>query len=144
MKKETTKRKTLERVVKRPVGGLTRTSEKVAEGHQLDVKEVIAAANGDKKTDFRSLADPQRTVERMTYLLRLKELTHGERVAACLIVREFENEDSHRKILVIRDLLPLPAFSLGISTGVPKKLESLGLIRRRVIRATGTEIELLF
>jgi len=112
------------------------SSEKIADEKQA----------GEKiKVDFRNLSDPQRTLKRIMFLLKNKNLKPAFRIAAAILVKEFEGNDTHYLRLKMSELLPeSEGYTTRTRTGTLDALKDEGLIEKKYINHTGMDITLLF
>lgn len=95
--------------------------------------------------DFRSLPDPERTLQRVQALLSDSRLTHGERAAAALIVYQFQDQTADTLLINVKKVLSdSRGFSSTVRDRVIPKLSELGLVKSQWLRGKGTEITLLF
>ena len=137
-------------------GGKKGEPQKIVADHQLDVEEVIAAADGvsekDVKkrfqnniSDFRELPEPQRTLGRLDYIMKMKDLNPVFKIAAYTLIRSFYGNDSHFQFVKVKDLLPEnEGYSSRARSGMLAALEEHGLIEKNLLVKKGLEIRLLF
>lgn len=103
--------------------------------------DVVSECNND----FRGITDPTRTLKRMNFVLRHKDLTPIMRVATALLVQEFYGNDEHRKQIIMSELFPVSeGYTNRTRIETLAKLEALGLIKKSVIHSKGQDITLLF
>lgn len=143
----------------RPVEVKVETS--VVEDHQMDVEEVIAAApqmekkentklnakltSQSDKPDFRSLPEPERTLTRLDYILRDRELLPVFKITAAVLVKAFYGNEKNSAFFVMKDLLPeTEGFSTRARSGMLAELEGRGLLKKETVYKKGLNIELLF
>ena len=102
-------------------------------------------ASEENRVDFRNLPDPQRTLERVIFLLKNKNLKPAFRIAAAILVKEFEGNDTHYLRLKMSELLPdAEGYTTRTRTGTLDALKAEGLIEKKYINHTGMDITLLF
>ena len=95
--------------------------------------------------DFRSLPDPEKTLQRVRALLSDPRLTHGERAAAALIVYQFQDQTADTLLINVKKVISeTRGFSSTVRDRVIPKLSELGLVKSQWLRGKGTEITLLF
>ena len=117
-----------------------------------EVKEVTELAHNapldsisDGYNDFRGISEPTRTLKRMNFILRHKDLTPTLRVATAILVQEFYGDDEHRKQIKMSQLFPVSeGYTNRTRIETLSKLETLGLIKKSVIHGRGQDITLLF
>lgn len=99
----------------------------------------------ESNNDFREVSEPMRTLKRMSFILRHKDLTPTLRVATALLVQEFYGNDKHREQIKMSKLFPVSeGYTNRTRIETLAKLETLGLIKKSVIHGKGQDITLLF
>ena len=127
--------------------------QEIVAGHQ---EEVIAAVDkvveqNDKMTsqnkipDFRGLPEPDRTLRRLDFIMKDKELLPVAKIAAYVLIRSFYGNDSHFQFVKMKELLPEnEGYSSRARSGMLAALEERGLIEKNLLVKKGMEIRLLF
>ena len=97
-----------------------------------------------ERYDFRSMAEPARTVERVRAVLYDKRLSHGVRCAAAALALAFAGGDNVQ-LISIKKLLPdEKGYSGKLRNSALSALSEASLIRFEVEAGRGCILELLF
>lgn len=118
------------------------TPTKIAE---QTVNHVVSSPEYKGEEDFRTLSEPFRTLQRIDFILRHKNLTPTLKVATAILVQKFYDNNTHRKQVKMCELFPVSeGYTNRTRIDTLVQLERLGLIKRTIVHRQGQDITLLF
>lgn len=99
----------------------------------------------EARPDFRGLPEPERTLARVMYILKMSELKPAFRLMGALIVEKFQGVDSNViELKMNKEFKEDDGFTTRSRSGTLNALEEAGLIKREQLHRVGMRIELLF
>lgn len=107
-------------------------------------KPTAAAVKPGVKYDFRKLAEPERTNERVRALLLDSRLSHGARCVGIALALEFSGGSNVQLVSVAKLLPDSCGYSEKLRNLALKALREAGLISMDIKRGRGCVVELLF
>ena len=97
------------------------------------------------RPDFRGLPEPERTLARVMYILKMSELKPAFRLMGALIVEKFKgNDENVIELKMNKEFREDAGFTTRSRSGTLNALEEAGLIKREQLHRVGMRIELLF